>query len=141
MLISALLLASISLCFNSVYSKSHGNESTYQQHRRSHKPMVLQLLGLPKRGTYVVKEEIEKAPVHDHPCNLTETAIKITFPEMESEVFISLLGYKGSNMIHLQRCKGRCAGRDSPVSCAPTKIREKKRIFLKWHSLQIVNCL
>ena len=89
-------------------------------------PVTLHLLGLPKRGTYVVKEEIEKAPVHDHPCNLTETAVKIAFPEMESEVFMSLLGYKGSNMIHLQRCKGRCVGSDSTVSCTATRVREKK---------------
>ena len=65
-------------------------------------PVMLNLIGLPKRGTYVVKEEIEKAPVHDHPCNLTETVVKISFPEMKSEVFINLLGYKGSNMSELK---------------------------------------
>ena len=89
-------------------------------------PVTLNLIGLPKRGTYVVKEEIEKAPVHDHPCNLTETVVKISFPEMKSEVFINLLGYKGSNMIYLRRCKGRCSDGSSPVSCRPTKTREKK---------------
>ena len=65
-------------------------------------PVMLNLIGLPKRGTYVVKEEIEKAPVHDHSCNLTETVVKISFPEMKSEVFINLLGYKGSNMSELK---------------------------------------
>ena len=85
--------------------------------------VTLNLLGLPKRGTYVVKEEIEKAPVHNHPCNLTETVVKITFPEMKSEVFMNLLGYKGSNMIYLQRCKRRCSDENSPVSCTATKIR------------------
>ena len=65
-------------------------------------PVMLNLIGLPKRGTYVVKEEIEKAPVHDHPCNLSETVVKISFPEMKSEVFINLLGYKGSNMSELK---------------------------------------
>ena len=65
-------------------------------------PVMLNLIGLPKRGTYVVKEEIEKAPVHDHPCNLTETVVKISFPEMKSEVFINLLGYKGSIMSELK---------------------------------------
>ena len=94
--------------------------------RNKLEPVTLNLIGLPKRGTYVVKEEIEKAPVHDHPCNLTETVVKISFPEMKSEVFINLLGYKGSNMIYLRRCKGRCSDGSSPVSCTPTKIREKK---------------
>lgn len=65
----------------------------------------LRHIGLPKKGSYVVKEEIQKPPLHDHPCNLTLTAIKIAFPEMESEVFINLLGYKEPNLVHLMRCK------------------------------------
>jgi hypothetical protein len=72
--------------------------------RNKVEPLTSNLIGLPKRGTYVVKEEIEKAPVHNHPCNLTETVVKITFPEMKSEVFMNFLGYRGSNMIYLQRC-------------------------------------
>ena len=48
-----------------------------------------------------------QAPVHDHPCNLTRTAVKISFPEIKNEVFVNLLGYKGSDMIYLNRCKGR----------------------------------
>lgn len=112
--------------FERVETTTYVNNSAISENSKPNKPVVLHLLGLPKRGTYVVKEEIEKAPVHDHPCNLTETVVKITFPEMESEVFISLLGYKGSNMIHLQRCKGRCADSDSSVSCTATKVREKK---------------
>ena len=44
--------------------------------RNKVEPVTLNLIGLPKRGTYVVKEEIEKAPVHDHPCNLTDTVVK-----------------------------------------------------------------
>ena len=47
-----------------------------------------------------------QAPVHDHPCNLTRTAVKISFPEIKNEVFVNLLGYKGSDMIYLNRCKG-----------------------------------
>ena len=88
----------------------------------------LRHIGLvPKKGSYVVKEEIQKPPRwhfftfllvivilmphfiiitiimliititvilifitmfirHDHPCNITITAIKIAFPEMKSEV-------------------------------------------------------
>ena len=44
--------------------------------------------------------------MHDHPCNLTRTAVKISFPEIKNEVFVNLLGYKGSDMIYLNRCKG-----------------------------------
>ena len=109
-----------------VQCNAHGNTSEKIHNKKRNEPVVLRLLGLPKRGTYVVKEEIEKAPVHDHPCNLTETVVKISFPEMKSEVFVNLLGYKGSNMIHLKRCKGRCLDSDSPVSCTATMVREKK---------------
>ena len=47
-----------------------------------------------------------QAPIHDHPCNLTKTAVKISFPEIKNEVFVNLLGYKGSDLIYLNRCKG-----------------------------------
>ena len=111
---------------NCVISETVAGEDQVILGRNKLEPVMLNLIGLPKRGTYVVKEEIEKAPVHDHPCNLTETVVKISFPEMKSEVFINLLGYKGSNMIYLRRCKGQCSDGGSPVSCRPTKIREKK---------------
>ena len=92
---------------NCVISETVAGEDQVILGRNKLEPVMLNLIGLPKRGTYVVKEEIEKAPVHDHPCNLTETVVKISFPEMKSEVFINLLGYKGSNMIYLRRCKGQ----------------------------------
>ena len=57
-------------------------------------------------GTYKQKEEIEKAPSEDHPCNLTRTSVKISFPEMKGELFVNLLGYKEPNLVHLWRCKG-----------------------------------
>jgi len=86
----------------------------------------LRHIGLvPKKGSYVVKEEIQKPPRHDHPCNITITAIKIAFPEMKSEVFINLLGYKEPNLVHLARCKGECYGSGSPIACSPTKLRDK----------------
>ena len=84
-------------------------------------------IGLPTRGKYSVREETEKAPSHDHPCNLTRTAVKISFPEeMRSEIFVNLLGYKEPNLIHLQRCRGWCHHTDSSLSCRPTKVKEKK---------------
>ena len=113
------------LCMTTLMSCANGQE-VKTLGRNKVEPVTSNLIGLPKRGTYVVKEEIEKAPVHNHPCNLTETVVKITFPEMKSEVFMNFLGYKGSNMIYLQRCKGRCSDGNSPVSCTATKIRERK---------------
>ena len=35
------------------------------------------------RGTYKTKEEVEKPPVHTHPCNLTRTAVPVSFPAMK----------------------------------------------------------
>lgn len=52
-------------------------------------------LGVDRRGTYVVSEQVEKAPTYDYACNLTRTAVRINFPEIKSEVFVNLLGYKG----------------------------------------------
>ena len=48
---------------------------------------------------------MEKAPTYDdQPCELTETAVKISFPEeMRSEIFVNLLGYKEPNLLHLKR--------------------------------------
>ena len=65
-------------------------------------------------GTYKTKEEIEKPPKMDHPCNLTRTTVKISFPELKGEVFVNLLGYKEPNLIPLWRCKGISLFQDSP---------------------------
>ena len=87
-------------------------------------PLVQYLMEKDRRGTYVVKEEVEKAPVHKHPCNLSRTAVKMTFPEMKQEVFMNLLGYKGSNMIYLNRCKGVC---DTDFGhCKPAEVKSKE---------------
>jgi len=87
-------------------------------------PEPLRHIGIPKKGSYVVKEEIQKPPRFDHPCNLTVTAIKIAFPEMRSEVFMNLLGYKEPNLVHLARCKGECGATGSPISCSPTAVKD-----------------
>ena len=34
-------------------------------------PRKVVRIGMPRKGKYMVREEIEKAPTHDHPCNLT----------------------------------------------------------------------
>ena len=51
-------------------------------------------------GRYTVKEEVQKAPDTNHFCNLTETSVKISFPEMKSRVFVNFLGYKVSIQSH-----------------------------------------
>ena len=61
-----------------------------------HKTLVQKIRppGLPTRGKYTVREDVEKAPTYDNACNLTWTAVKISFPEeMRSEIFVNLLGY------------------------------------------------
>ena len=93
------------------------------------KPRVQKIrhIGLPTRGKYTVREETEKAPSHDHPCNLTRTAVKISFPEdMRREIFVNLLGYKEPNLVHLNRCRGWCGTTGTSLTCTPTKVREKK---------------
>jgi hypothetical protein len=79
------------------------------------------------RGKYKHKEEIIKKVEHDHPCKLTETAVKVTFPGMKEEVLVSFLGYKEPNLMPVLRCKGLCNNQAlSPVACVPTKLRYKK---------------
>lgn len=67
------------------------------------------------------REEVERAPETNHPCNLTRTSVKISFPEMKRRIFVNFLGYKEPNLIHLPRCKGRCGDEGSTVSCVPTR--------------------
>ena len=93
------------------------------------KPVVQKIrhIGLSTRGKYTVHKYVEKAPTYDHACNLTWTAVKISLPEeMRSEIFVNLLGYKEPNLIHLQRCKGRCTDSDSPLTCRATRVKERK---------------
>ena len=86
-------------------------------------PKVEFLVKEDMRGTYVVKEKIEKAPDYLHFCNLTRTAVEVSFPEMAQDVFMNLLGYKGSNMIHLNRCMGVCQPGEERLGCGPRKVR------------------
>lgn len=73
-----LLMTFILLAFIMVIDEADGNGGG--------KP-GLKLFGnqhLPKirhaRGKYSTKEEVMKKIEHDHPCKLTQTAVKITFP-------------------------------------------------------------
>ena len=76
-------------------------------------------------GTYKTKEEIEKAPSDDHPCNLTKTSVRITFPELKGELFINLLGYKEPNLIRLMRCRGTCGNDNNRIACVPTSVQKR----------------
>ena len=74
-------------------------------------------------GTYKTKEEIEKAVPDDHPCNLTRTSVKISFPELRGELFVNLLGYKEPNLVHVMRCRGRCGLGET--TCVATQVKKK----------------
>ena len=77
-------------------------------------------------GAYRTKEEVERPPVADHPCNLTRTAVKISFPAMKEAVFVNFLGYREPNLQYVMRCKGVCGnlGTESLNSqaCVPTRV-------------------
>ena len=57
-----------------------------------------------QKGGYKTREEIHKPPTFDHPCNLTRTSIKISFPALKHELFVNFLGYKEPNLVYLWRC-------------------------------------
>ena len=80
-----------------------------------------------KHGRYTTKEVVEKSPKENHPCNLTRTAVKISFPDMKDELFVNLIGYKEPNLVHLDRCKGMCGNRGSSVGCVAKKKKAKER--------------
>ena len=76
-------------------------------------------------GGYKTKEEIEKPPVENHPCNLTETSVKISFPALKDELFVNLIGYKEPNLVSLKQCRGVCEERVGPIRCSPTAMKHK----------------
>ncbi|TRY69042.1 hypothetical protein TCAL_16480 [Tigriopus californicus] len=79
------------------------------------------------RGKYTMKEEVVRRIEIDHPCKLTTTAVKVTFPGMKSEVLVSFLGYKEPNLMFVNRCKGLCSSDAiGKVACVPTKRTWKK---------------
>jgi hypothetical protein len=81
------------------------------------------------RGKYTTKEEIVRQIAVDHPCRLTSTAVKISFPGMKSEVLVSFLGYKEPNLMFVNRCKGLCSSPASAsglAACVPTRRTWKK---------------
>ncbi len=63
----------------------------------------------------------------NHPCKLTRTAVKVTFPGMKKEVLVSFIGYKEPNLMFVNRCKGLCSSDAiGHVACVPTKRSWKK---------------
>ena len=44
---------------------------------------------------------------------------KVRFPEIKEELFVNLLGYRGSNMIQVTRCEGVCGDNQE---CAAVKV-------------------
>ena len=87
-----------------------------------------------QKGTYKTKEEVEKAPSEDHPCNLTRTSVKISFPAMQRELFVNFLGYREPNLMYVMRCKGVCGNNESRTACAGTIVTQKKvKMMVKTH--------
>ena len=79
------------------------------------------------RGKYTVKEEVVKRVENNHPCRLTRTAVKVTFPSMKSEVLVSFIGYKEPRLMFVNRCKGLCSSEAlGRVACVATKRKWKK---------------
>ena len=79
-----------------------------------------------QKGGYKTKEEIHKPPTFDHPCNLTRTTVRISYPKLKHELFVNFLGYKEPNLVYLWRCKGTCGEATSPIACSPTRTSEKR---------------
>ena len=80
---------------------------------------------LPASTGYKTSEKIEKAPSEDHPCNLTRTSMKISFPELKHELFVNILGYREPNLVHLWQCRGYCGVLGSPVACMPVRMTQR----------------
>ena len=99
-------------------AKSH--EETKKRHGKKPKTAVKQ------KGGYKTKEEIHKPPTFDHPCNLTRTTVRISYPKLKHELFVNFLGYKEPNLVYLWRCKGTCGEATSPIACSPTRTSEKR---------------
>ena len=68
-------------------------------------------------GSYKVHEEVMGAPSRMHKCKPVNTTVQISFPGMDAEVGVSLLGYRESRLVKVMRCKGRCS---QEVSCVPS---------------------
>ena len=85
------------------------------------------------RGGYKSNEQIQKAPSEDHPCNLTRTSFRLSFPALKSETFVNLLGYKEPNLVYLWRCKGVCAGRPGVGCTATTTVQRTFSMRFRTH--------
>ena len=66
------------------------------------------------RGSYKVHEEVMAAPTRMHKCEPVNTTVQISFPGMDAEVGVSLLGYREPRLVNVMRCQGRCS---QEVSC------------------------
>ena len=81
------------------------------------------------KGGYVCKEKVTKDVVYNHPCQLTETRMKIAeIPGHKYRVLSSFQGSKKFNLINVMKCRGQCGESStvSPVACVPTKLHFNK---------------
>lgn len=68
--------------------------------------------------SYRTKEEVERPPVADHPCNLTGTPSR-SLPAMKEAVFVNFLGYREPNPVRCMRCKGAATRRRAARAARP----------------------
>ena len=79
------------------------------------------------QGSYKVHEEVMAAPTRKHKCKPVNTTVQISFPGMDAEVGVSLLGYREPRLVHVMRCQGRCS---QEVSCVPTSTGRRRITML-----------
>jgi len=65
-------------------------------------------------GSYTVREKVVSSPSADFPCMLINATVVLSFPGMDAEVGVSLLGYREPRLVNVMRCQGRCS---QEVSC------------------------
>ena len=78
------------------------------------------------RRNYKTSEKIEKETSEDHPCKLTQTLMKISFPAFRNELFVNIIGYIEPNLVRLNQSKGFCGAPGSSIACMATKMTQKK---------------
>ena len=82
------------------------------------------------KQSYKQNEKIEKAPSEDHPCKLTRTSLKISFPALKNELFVNILGYREPNLVKIMKCKGVCGDARGRVACEATRVEQKKILMM-----------
>ena len=79
MMMTGKIMTPISMTFLSLCFEAKVSCEDFDQSLSPAPAPVLMLQGVESRGKYTTKEEVEKAPSEDHPCNLTRTSFKVFY--------------------------------------------------------------